>query len=107
MFPSDRLRDAAYADHAVTSRTSILRLEYIRVTACRTDFCSFFEPPGLNSFTSRHSLEELHAHKEPRGLASVFQEGAFLQFREGLAKLLLGVHDNRAVPGYRLFERLA
>src|SRR5260370_10117819 len=36
-----------------------------------------------------------------------FQEGAFLQFGEGLAELLLRVHDNRTVPGDRLFEGLA
>src|SRR5713101_6478990 len=36
-----------------------------------------------------------------------FQEGAFLQFGEGLAELLLGVHDDGAVPGDGLFEGLA
>src|SRR5260370_25690891 len=36
-----------------------------------------------------------------------FQEGAFLQFGEGLAELLLRVHDNRTVPGDRLLQGLA
>src|SRR6266481_1279603 len=36
-----------------------------------------------------------------------FQEGAFLQFGGGLAELLLRVHDNRTVPGDRLFQGLA
>ena len=38
---------------------------------------------------------------------SFLQEGAFTQLSEGLLKLLLGIHDDRTVPGDRLFERFA
>src|ERR1700693_4292019 len=36
-----------------------------------------------------------------------FQERALLQFRKGLAELLLRVHHDGAVPGNRLFEWFA
>src|SRR6185369_14488512 len=37
----------------------------------------------------------------------VAQECPFLQFAEGVAELLLGVHHDRSVPSDGLFERLA
>ncbi|PYS24849.1 MAG: hypothetical protein DMF72_03580 [Acidobacteria bacterium] len=36
---------AQAAQRTVARRTSIFRLNYIRVTACRTDFRACFEPP--------------------------------------------------------------
>jgi hypothetical protein len=41
------------------------------------------------------------------GLISArFQECAAIEIAEGFAELLLRIHDNGAVPGYRFFERL-
>jgi hypothetical protein len=38
---------------------------------------------------------------------TVLDERAFIQFGNGLAKLLLGVHYDGAIPSYRLFDRLS
>src|SRR5579871_5556003 len=37
----------------------------------------------------------------------LFQERALLEITEGLLEFVLRVHDDRSVPGYRLFQRLA
>src|SRR6185437_1306433 len=53
----------------------------------------------------RFRIERRHGVK--RRLAVVPQECSPLQMVEGLAKLLLRVHDDRTVPCDRLFERFA
>src|SRR5581483_353958 len=37
--------DAETAKRTIARAAAVLRLDYIRVTACRTDFRAFFEPP--------------------------------------------------------------
>jgi hypothetical protein len=39
--------------------------------------------------------------------STLLQEFPLLEFLEGLLQLLLRVHDDRSVPGHRLFQRLA
>ena len=58
------------------------------------------EAPG------RPSLQPMCEASRSRHV-SFLQESAFAQLSEGLLKLLLGIHHDRAVPGYRLFEWLA
>ena len=41
------------------------------------------------------------------GRRLLFQKRALIQFVEGLLELLLRVHHDGAVPGHRLFQRLA
>jgi len=46
-FGQDRVLDTHVADRSITRDTPVFRLNYIRVTACRTDFAAGFKPPGL------------------------------------------------------------
>src|SRR5437660_2484157 len=46
-------------------------------------------------------------NRPPNPLLLLFQECPLLQFLERLPELLLGVHDDRAVPGHGLLERLS
>ena len=56
-----RLLDAHVAKGAVARNAAILRLDYIRVTACRTDFRSGLKPPGLIPLRFTHSF--CHSNK--------------------------------------------
>src|SRR5437016_5806157 len=56
-FDCERTLDAEAAEWTVTLDTSIFRLNYIRVTACRTGFRSLIQPPRRILFTVPHSLQ--------------------------------------------------
>src|SRR5260370_538845 len=52
-----RAFNAHFAKRSVTRDTPILRLNYIRVTACRTDFAARLKPPGLIPLSVTHSFD--------------------------------------------------
>ena len=114
-----RILDSFQIKDDVFSRavnTCNLRLLQRRRNFCRRRFqqiAFFAEPDGVNGISSNAFGETASNSFYFRELRHSFigvlllQKRSLIQFFECLLQLFLRVHHNRAVPGDRLFQRLA